>query len=97
LIAGLVSHDLVVLEMQWRFARWVGRSLLVCIGIDLIVCSRSAVEAAYAGDGFGCSCLGATIKFNFYVIHGSNIPTIYGTPAGFIVLVLWIYAANLIL
>ena len=34
---------------------------------------------------------------NFYVAHGSNIPKIYGALAGFLVLVLWIYAANLML
>lgn len=42
---------------------------------------------------FGVAALG----FNFYVAHGSNIPKIYGALAGFLVLVLWIYAANLML
>ena len=39
----------------------------------------------------------STLGFNFYVAYGSNIPKIYGALAGFIVLMLWIYAANLIL
>jgi membrane protein len=39
----------------------------------------------------------ATLGFNFYIAHGSNIPKLYGALAGFIVLMLWIYAANLIL
>jgi len=42
---------------------------------------------------FGVAALG----FNFYVGHGSNIPKIYCALAGFLVLVLWIYAANLML
>jgi membrane protein len=42
---------------------------------------------------FGVAALG----FNFYVAHGSNIPKIYGALARFLVLVLWIYAANLML
>ena len=37
------------------------------------------------------------LGFNFYVAHGSNIPKIYGALAGFLALVLWIYAANLML
>ena len=43
---------------------------------------------------FGVAALGFN---NFYVAHGSNIPKIYGALAGFLVLVLWIYAANLML
>jgi membrane protein len=57
LIVGLISHDFVVFEMQWRFARWVATFLLMCIGIDLINYFLPAVEVAYTGDGFGCSCL----------------------------------------
>jgi membrane protein len=39
----------------------------------------------------------ATAAFNFYIAHGTNIPKIYGTLTGFIVLMLWIYASSLIL
>jgi membrane protein len=39
----------------------------------------------------------ATLGMNLYVKYGSNIPKIYGALAAFIVLMLWIYAANLIL
>jgi membrane protein len=35
--------------------------------------------------------------FEVYLAHGSNVPTLYGALAGFIVLMLWIYLANLIL
>jgi membrane protein len=39
----------------------------------------------------------ATLGFNFCVAHGSSIPKIYGALAGFLVLVLWIFAVNLML
>jgi membrane protein len=43
------------------------------------------------------SFVGTTILFETYLAHGSNVPTLYGALAGFIVLMLWIYLANLVL
>ena len=43
------------------------------------------------------SFIGATVGFEIYLAHGSNMPTLYGALAGFIVLMLWIYLANLVL
>jgi membrane protein len=102
LIVGLISHDFVVFEMQWRFARWVATLLLMCLGIDLINYFLPAAGRPWKWLTPGTvlvavALIGATIAFNFYLIHGPNIPRIYGTLAGFIVLMLWIYAANLIL
>jgi membrane protein len=102
LIAGLISPDFVVFEMQWRFARWVATFLLMCIGIDLINYFLPAAGRPWKWLTPGTvlvavALIWATIAFNFCIIHGTNIPRIYRTHAGFIVLTLWIYAANLIL
>jgi membrane protein len=105
LLAGLISNDfqyLVPFQTQWKFARWLATLLLMCIGIDLInyflpdagrpwrwlTPGTIFVTAAF---------IVATIGFNIYVAHGFNIPKIYGTLAGFMVLMLWIYGANMIL
>ena len=45
------------------------------------------------GDDF---CRGS-VGFNFYVRYFGNYSTVYGTLAGFFVLMLWVYMANLIL
>jgi membrane protein len=39
----------------------------------------------------------ASFGFDFYIQRASNIPKIYGTLAGFIIFMIWIYIANLIL
>src|ERR1700676_2646657 len=43
------------------------------------------------------SFIAATIEFHFYIAHGTGIPSIYGTLAGFAILLLWMYAADPIL
>ena len=104
-IAGIVTSDLryfIFFETQWKFARWLATLLLMCLGIDLMNYFLPAAGLPWRwitpGTVFVALAFAtATILFNLYVAYGSNIPKVYGTLAGFIVLMLWIYAANLIL
>ena len=104
-VAGLVRTEFgyfVLFQTQWKVGRWLITLLLLFFGIDLINYFLPAKGRPWKwvtpGTTFVAIALAiATLGFNFYVEHGSNIPNIYGALAGFIVLMLWIYAANLIL
>jgi membrane protein len=105
LVEGFITSDLryfVFFQTQWKFARWLATLLLLLLGIDLINYFLPAKARPWRwltpGTIFvALAFAAATLGFNFYVAHGSNIPKIYGALAGFIVLMLWIYVANLIL
>ena len=91
----------VLFQTQWKFARWIVSSVLLLLGIDLINYFLPARARPWRwvtpGTIFVASGLAmATLGMNFYVAYGSNIPKIYGALGGFIVLMLWIYAVNLI-
>jgi membrane protein len=104
-MAVTVSNDLqffVLFQMQWRFARWIATLLLMSVGINLINHFLPAVKHPWKWVTPGTllvavSFIGATALFEIYLAHGWNMPTLYGALAGFIVLMLWIYLANLIL
>lgn len=104
-LAGIVTADLryfVLFRTQWKFARWLATLALLFFGIDLINYLLPAARRPWRwltpGTVFVALAFGlATIGFNLYVVYGSNIPKIYGTITGFIVLMLWIYVGNLIL
>ena len=56
------------------------------------------MEVGYTRDTLGRTIVHwSDVLFEVYLAHGSNVPTLYGALAGFIVLMLWIYLANLIL
>jgi membrane protein len=104
-MAVTVSNDLkffVFFQMQWRIIRWVVTLILMSIGINLI--NHFLPDVKHPWHWFtpgtlvvALSFIGATGAFEIYLAHGSNMPTLYGALAGFIVLMLWIYLANLVL
>lgn len=104
-MAVTVSHDLsffVFFQMQWRIIRWVVTLVLMSVGINLI--NHFLPDVKHPWHWFtpgtlvvALSFIGATVAFEVYLAHGSNMPTLYGALAGFIVLMLWIYLANLVL
>ena len=104
-MAVTVSNDLkffVFFQMQWRIIRWVVTLVLMSIGINLINHFLPDVKHPWRWFTPGTlvvalSFIGATGVFEIYLAHGSNMPTLYGALAGFIVLMLWIYLANLVL
>jgi membrane protein len=105
LMAVTISHDLkffVFFQMQWRFARWIATLLVMSIGINLINYFLPDVKHPWRWFTPGTvlvalSFIGVTMLFEVYLAHGSDVPTLYGALAGSIILMLWIYLANLIL
>jgi membrane protein len=104
-VAGWVTTDfgyLILFQTQWKVGRWLVTLLLLFFGIDLVNYFLPAEGRPWKwvtpGTAFVATALAiATLGFNFYVAYGSNIPRIYGALGGFVVMMLWIYAANLIL
>ncbi len=105
LAAAFIASDMkyfVLFQMQWRFARWLAIPVLMCIGIDLISYFLPAIKRPWKWVTPGTvfvtvAFIAATFLFNVYLKFGLDIPKIYGALAGFIVLLLWVYLANLIL
>jgi len=105
LLAAIVARDLqffVLFESQWIFARWIATFALMCVGISLINYFLPARHGRWRwftpGTLFvAAAFIVATIVFEIYLAHGSNVSALYGALAGFIVLMLWIYLANLML
>jgi len=105
LLAVIVSRNLQVLvlfDSQWMLARWIATFALMCVGISLINHFLPASRRPWRWFTPGTvlvtvSFVIATIAFEIYLAHGSNVSALYGALAGFIVLMLWIYLANLML
>lgn len=105
LVEGFVTtdfHYFILFQTQWKFIRWLATFSLLFLGIDLINYFLPARGRPWRWFTPGTIFVAlaftvATLGFNFYVAHGSNIPEIYGALAGFVVLMLWVYAANLLL
>ncbi len=75
---------------------------LMCLGLDLLHYFLADVKRRWRwitpGNVFvSTTFIGGSVGFNFYVRYFGNYSTVYGTLAGFFVLMLWVYMANLIL
>jgi membrane protein len=105
LIAAFLSHQysvFTVSKLPWDVFRWVANLLLIFIGISLINYFLPNVKRSWRWVTVGTLFVTlafflASFGFDFYIEHASNIPKIYGTLAGFIIFMLWIYVANIIL
>jgi len=91
-----------VLPIALLAARWVGTLCLMCLGLDLLHYFLPDVKRRWRwitpGNVFvATTFVGGSVGFNFYVRYFGNYSTVYGTLAGFFVLMLWVYMANLIL
>jgi membrane protein len=91
-----------IFESPWKIAWWLFTLLLLCVGVDLINyflpnCPRPwrwlSPGTLFVALTFGL----ASIGLNFYVRHNVTLPRIYGTLAGFIIFMLWIYIDVIIL
>lgn len=100
--ASAEFQTVVAFEERWKIIWWALTLLLLCIGIDLINYFLPAVKrpwrwlspgTVFVVLSFGLESLG----LNLYVRFSTMLPRIYGTLAGFIILMLWIYISTLIL
>jgi len=101
---ALVSTDLhyVVASARLVLVRWLLTLAFLWLGFDLLTYFLPGKPRPWRwftpGAAFtALAFLLGTAAFDFYVAHSSQISRIYGALAGFIVLMLWIYAANLAL
>jgi membrane protein len=89
-------------KLPWDIVRWVANLLLILIAINLINYFLPNVKQRWHWITIGRSFVTlafflASVGFDFYITHASNIAKIYGVLAGFIIFMLWIYIANFIL
>jgi membrane protein len=101
--AILISTRLVTdFQVPWELGRWIASLLLMLIGLDLVNYFLPNVKRRWhwltPGTAFVVltMVIGSAI-FNFYLRHFGDYPRFYGTMAGFIILMFWIYLASLIL
>ena len=101
-IAQAISFRLDSVRVPWEIARWVATLALMFLGLALlnyflpdghrpwrwITTGTSVVALTY---------ITASAGFNFYLRHFNSYPRLYGTLAGFIILMTWIYMSNVIL
>jgi len=98
--AEFKSFDLF--QTPWRIAWWLFSLFLLCIGIDLIHyflpdCGRKWRWLSPGTLFVALSFISASLGLNFYIGHNVMFPRIYGTLAGFIAVMLWIYMFIVIL
>ena len=102
---GTVASDfppIAVASGGWKVAWWMVTLLLLCLGIDLLNYFLPNVEHPWRwispGTVFAATSFTAvSLGLNLYVRYSPMLPRVYGTLAGFIILMMWIYVATLIL
>jgi membrane protein len=88
-------------KLPWDIVRWVANLLLILIAINLINYFLPNVRQRWHWITIGrlfvtLAFFLASVGFDFYITHASNIPKIYGALAGFIIFMIWIYIASFI-
>jgi membrane protein len=89
-------------KAAWQIGRWVVTAALMFVGIDFLNFLLPSVRRPWrwvtpGGVFVVLTVAAASEGFNLYFQHFSEYPRIYGALGGFIILMLWIYVANLIL
>jgi membrane protein len=88
--------------IPWEVARWLATLLLMFLGLDLIHYFLPNGNRPWRwltpGTLFvALTFVSASVGFNFYLRHFDGYPRFYGTLAGFIILMTWIYISSVIL
>ena len=104
-MAGLISlrtDEIVHLPLPWEVGRWLASLLLMVLGLDLMNCLLPSQTRRWHWISPGTifvvfTVIAGSAGFNFYLLHFSSYPKFYGTMAGFIILMSWIYLLSLIL
>ena len=108
--AGKWAADTLATDVQpagvvhggWKVAWWLITLILLCLGLDLLNYFLPNVKHPWRwispGTVFAAASFTVvTLSLNLYVRYSPMLPRVYGTLAGFIILMLWIYVASLIL
>jgi membrane protein len=91
-----------IFQTPWKIAWWLFTLILLCLGIDLInyFLPNCAHPWRWLSPGtifVALAFIVSSFGLNFYARYNVTFPHIYGTLAGFIILMLWIYIAVVIL
>jgi len=89
-------------QIPWELGRWLASLLLMFLGLNLINYFLLNVKRTWHWVTPGTVFVVLTMVigsavFNFYLRNFGSYPKFYGTMAGFIILMVWIYLASLIL
>ena len=103
--AGSLSapfHTFIEWEAKWKIAWWLLTGILLCLGIDLLNYFLPAGKRPWKWLSPGTIFVALTfaagsLGLNVYVRYSPMLPRVYGTLAGFIILMMWIYISTLIL
>jgi membrane protein len=89
-------------RIVWTIGRWIAVLVIMCLAIDLInfVLPSGKRPWRWLTPGTAFVVLTTVVSsfgLNLYIEHFSSYPRIYGTLAGFVVLMMWIYIVSVIL
>jgi membrane protein len=91
-----------VFQTPWKIAWWLFTLFLLCLGIDLL--NYFLPDGPRPWRWFSPGTLFVAIAFivaslglDLYIRHNVMFPRIYGTLAGFVILMIWIYMSTVIL
>lgn len=95
-------ETIIAFETRWKLIWWMLTLMLLCLGVDLLNYFLPAVKRAWRwlspGTVFFVVSFGlGSLGLNLYVRYSPMLPRIYGTLAGFIILMMWIYISTLVL
>ena len=102
-LVAIISQDFryaVLFNRQWRILQGIVTFFVLWLGVDLVTYAlpggRKRWRWVTPGSVVSVLSLSLTSSaLNFYMNHADNISRLYGTLTGFIVIMLWIYVANL--
>jgi membrane protein len=100
LAASFIFRYSVYFNSQWKLIRWIVTLAMILLSVDLmnyfLPAKRPPWRWVMPGSALTVFCfLVASALLKLYVRHNPDISRIYGTLTGFIVVMLWIYLANL--
>jgi membrane protein len=99
-VAAFFFRYSVYVNWQWRIGRWVVTLAMIWLGVDMmnyfLPAKRPPWRWVMPGSALTVTCfVVASALLKLYVRHNPDMSRIYGTLTGFIVMMLWIYLANL--
>jgi membrane protein len=101
-VIGGHLNPAVSVRMPSELGRWITSLMLMLLGLDLMNYFLPDIKRRWKwltpGTAFVVlTMVAGSAVFNFYLRHFGSYPKFYGTMAGFIILMFWIYLASLIL
>ncbi len=89
-------------KVLWDVLRWIANFVLILLAINLANYFLPSGKCSWHWLTPGTSFVAVTfvlgsVGLDFYIEHSSIVPKVYGTLAGVIIFMIWIYMASLVL